>query len=150
MAGVDMLHVPYKGTGQALTDLLAGHIQVLFAPAQTVTPHLQSGKLRALAVTSAKRAATLPRLPTVAESGVPGYAAIGWFGLLAPVATPQALVDKISADANRVLAQKDVVHQMLTLGSEPEGDTPEEFARFIRDDMAKWSRLMKDMGIVPE
>jgi tripartite-type tricarboxylate transporter receptor subunit TctC len=101
-------------------------------------------------VTSAKRAATLPGLPSVAESGVPGYAAIGWFGLLAPVATPKALVDKISVDANRVLAQKDVVQQMLTLGSEPEGNTPEEFARFIRNDMGKWSRLMKDMGIVPE
>jgi tripartite-type tricarboxylate transporter receptor subunit TctC len=150
MAGVDMLHVPYKGTGQALTDLLAGHIQLMFAPAQTVTPHLPSGRLRALAVTSAKRTLTLPGLPTVAESGVPGYAAIGWFGLLAPVATPKALVDKLSADANQVLAQKNVVQQMLALGSEPEGDTPEEFARFIREDMAKWSKLMKDKGIVPE
>ena len=150
MAGVDMLHVPYKGTGQALTDLLAGHIHAMFAPAQTVMPHVQSGKLRALAVTSAKRAATLPDLPTVAESGVPGYAAVGWFGLLAPVATPTTLVATISADADRVLAQKDVRERMLALGSEPEGGTPEEFARFIRDDMAKWSSLMKEMGITPE
>jgi tripartite-type tricarboxylate transporter receptor subunit TctC len=150
MAGVNLLHVPYKGTGQALTDLLAGHIHAMFAPAQTVMPHVQSGKLRALAVTSAKRAATLPDLPTVSESGVPGYAAVGWFGLLAPVATPKALVAAISADANRVLAQKDVRERMLALGSEPEGGTPEEFARFIRDDMAKWSRLMKEMGISPE
>ena len=150
MAGVEMLHVPYKGTGQALTDLLAGHIHAMFAPAQTVMPHVQSGRLRALAVTSAKRAATLPDLPTVAESGVPGYAAAGWFGLLAPVATPKTLVATISADANRVLAQKDVRERMLALGSEPEGDTPEEFARFIKDDMAKWSRLMKEMGIAPE
>lgn len=150
MAGVDMLHVPYKGTGQALTDLIAGHIHVMFAPAQTVMPHVHSGKLTALAVTSAKRAATLPDLPTVAESGVPGYAAVGWFGLLAPVATPKTLVATISADANRVLAQKDVRERMLALGSEPEGDTPEEFAHFIKDDMAKWSRLMKAMGIAPE
>jgi len=150
MAGVDMLHVPYKGTGQALTDLLAGHIHAMFAPAQTVMPHVHSGKLRALAVTSAKRAATLPDLPTVAESGVPGYAAVGWFGLLAPVATPTTLVATISADADRVLAQKDVRERMLALGSEPEGGTPEEFARFIKDDMAKWSRLMKEMGITPE
>jgi len=150
MAGVDMLHVPYKGTGQALTDLLAGHIHAMFAPAQTVMPHVQSGKLRALAVTSAKRAATLPDLPTVSESGVPGYAAVGWFGLLAPVATPKALVATISADTTRVLAQKDVRDRMLALGSEPEGGTPDEFARFIKDDMAKWSRLMKEMGISPE
>jgi tripartite-type tricarboxylate transporter receptor subunit TctC len=150
MAGVDMLHVPYKGTGQALTDLLAGHIHVMFAPAQTVMPHVHSGKLKALAVTSAKRSAALPDLPTVAESSVPGYAAVGWFGLLAPVATPKTLVATISTDANRLLAQKEVRERMLALGSEPEGGTPEEFARFIKDDMAKWSRLMKEMGITPE
>ena len=150
MAGVDMLHVPYKGTGQALTDLLAGNIQVMFAPAQTVMPHVQSGRLRALAVTSAKRSATLPDLPTVADAGVPGYAAVGWFGLLAPAAAPKALVAKISADANRVLVLKDTRDQMLKLGSEPDGDTPDEFARFIHDDMAKWSKLMKERGITPE
>ncbi len=149
MAGVEMLHVPYKGTGQALTDLVAGHIQVMFAPAQTVLPHVRSGRLRALAVTSAKRSATLPELATVAESGVPGYAAVGWFGLLAPAAMPKALVAKISTDANRVLGLKDTRDKML-LGSEPDGDTPDEFARFIQDDMAKWSKLMKERGITPE
>jgi tripartite-type tricarboxylate transporter receptor subunit TctC len=150
MANVDLLHVPYKGTGQALTDLLGGQVQVMFAPAQTVLPHVQTGKLRALAVTSAKRSETLPQLPTVAESGVPGYAAIGWFGLLAPVATPKALVTRISADANKVLAMKDVRERLLSLGSEPEGNTPEQFSVFIRDDMNKWATLMKERGIKPE
>jgi tripartite-type tricarboxylate transporter receptor subunit TctC len=150
MAGVDLLHVPYKGTGQALTDLVGGQVDLMFAPAQTVMSHVQAGRLRALAVTSAKRSETLPALPTVAESGVAGYAAVGWFGLLAPAATPQAIVAKISADANRVLAQKEVREKMLALGSEPSGDTPGEFAAFIRDDQAKWAKLMKEQGIKPE
>jgi tripartite-type tricarboxylate transporter receptor subunit TctC len=150
MAGVDLLHVPYKGTGQALTDLLAGHVDLMFAPAQTVMPHVQSGKLKALGVTGAKRSQALLELPTVAESGLPGYEAVGWFGLLAPAATPKAAVAKLSADANRVLAMRDVREKMLALGAEPAGNTPEEFARFIRGDQAKWSRLMKEAGITPD
>ena len=150
MAGVDLLHVPYKGTGQALTDLLAGHVNLMFAPAQTVMPHVQSGKLKVLGVTGARRSRTLPDLPTVAESGLPGYEAVGWFGLLAPAATPKATVAKLSADANRVLAMRDVREKMLGLGAEPAGNTPEEFARFICGDQAKWSRLMKEAGITPE
>jgi len=143
LAGVDMLHVPYKGTGQAVTDLLAGQIDVMFAPAQTVTGHVHAGKLRALAVTSARRSSTLPDLPTIAESGVPGYEAVGWFGLLAPAATPRDVVARISADANEVLNDPEVKRKLVALGAEPSGDTPDEFARFIRDDQAKWSRLMR-------
>src|SRR5437667_5673680 len=150
MAGVDLLHVPYKGTGQALTDLLAGHVNLMFAPAQTVMPYVQAGKLKALAVTGARRSQTLPDLPAVAESGLPGYEAVGWFGLLAPAATPKATVAKLSAEANRVLAMSEVREKMRVLGAEPAGSTPEEFARFIRADQAKWSRLMKDAGITPD
>jgi tripartite-type tricarboxylate transporter receptor subunit TctC len=147
MAGVDLLHVPYKGTGQAAADLLAGHVDLMFAPAQTVMPYVREGRLRALALTGSRRSETLPDLPTVAESGLPGYAAVGWFGLLAPVATPAAVVAKISADANRVLAEREVREKMIGLGADPAGDTPEEFARFIREDQAKWAKLMKDAGI---
>jgi tripartite-type tricarboxylate transporter receptor subunit TctC len=147
MAQVDMLHVPYKGTGQALTDLLAGQVDLLFAPAQTVLPHVKAGRLKALAVTGAKRAQTLPGVPTVAESGLPGYEAVGWFGLLAPAATPRAIVQKLSADVNRVLAQAEVRAKMTALGADPGGNTPEEFARFIREDQAKWARLMGEAGI---
>ena len=150
MAGIKLLHVPYKGTGQAVTDLLAGQIDLMFAPAQTAMPYVQAGKLKALAVTSAKRASTLPGLPTAAESGLPGYEALGWFGLLAPAATPRAIVDKVSADANAVLALPEVRERLLALGSEPSGDRPDEFAAFIRDDRAKWARLMNDLGINPE
>jgi tripartite-type tricarboxylate transporter receptor subunit TctC len=150
MAGVEMLHVPYKGTGQAVTDLLAGQIDVMFAPAQTAMPHVQAGKLRAYAVTSSQRSATLPDLPTAAESGLPGYEAIGWFGLLAPAATPKAVIDKLSADANQVLGDAEVKQRMLALGAEPSGNTPAQFAAFIRGDQAKWSKLMKERGIAPE
>jgi len=150
MAKVDLLHVPYKGTGQAVTDLLAGHVDLLFAPSQAVIQHVRAGKLKALATTSAKRSETLPDLPTVAESGLPGYEAVGWFGLLAPAATPKPVVDKLSADANRALADSEVRSRMQALGADPSGNTPEEFARFIRDDQAKWAKLMREAGIKPE
>ncbi len=150
MAGVDLLHVPYKGTGQAATDLIAGQVNLMFAPAQTVMAYVRAGRLKALAVTSTRRTETLPDLPTVAESGVPGYEAVGWFGLLAPAATPKAIVAKLSADVKRVLAEPGVRRKMLELGSDPAGDSPEEFARFIRADQAKWSKLMKERGIAAE
>jgi tripartite-type tricarboxylate transporter receptor subunit TctC len=150
MAGVKLLHVPYKGTGQAVTDLLAGQIDLMFAPAQTAMPHVQAGKLKALAVTSARRASTLPNLPTAAESGLPGYEALGWFGLLAPASTPKSIVGKVSVDANAVLALAEVKERLLGLGSEPSGDKPDEFAAFIREDQAKWAKLMNELGIKPE
>jgi tripartite-type tricarboxylate transporter receptor subunit TctC len=150
MAQVDLLHVPYKGTGQAVTDLLAGQIDLMFAPSQTVLPHVKAGKLKALAVTGAKRSETLPELPTVSESGLPGYQAVGWFGVLAPAATPKPLVEKLSGDVTRVLADAGVRERMHALGAEPSGNTPDEFARFIREDQAKWAKLMREAGIRPE
>jgi tripartite-type tricarboxylate transporter receptor subunit TctC len=150
MAKIDMLHVPYKGTGQAVTDLLAGQIDLLFAPSQAVLQHVKAGKLKALATTGATRPETLPDLPTVAEAGVPGYAAVGWFGLLAPAATPKDVVARLSVDANRVLKYLEVKKRMESLGADPAGNTPEEFARFIRDDQAKWAKLMREAGIKPE
>jgi tripartite-type tricarboxylate transporter receptor subunit TctC len=150
MAKVDLLHVPYKGTGQAVTDLLAGQVDLLFAPSQAVIQHVRAGKLKALATTGAKRAETLPDLPTVSESGLPGYAAVGWFGLLAPAATPKPVVEQLSADANRVLADPDARAKMQAVGADPAGNTPGEFAKFIREDQAKWGRLMREAGIKPE
>jgi tripartite-type tricarboxylate transporter receptor subunit TctC len=150
MAKVDLLHVPYKGTGQAVTDLLAGHVDLLFAPSQAVIQHVRARKLKAFATTGARRSDTLPDLPIVAESGLPGYEAVGWFGLLAPAATPKPVVDKLSADANRVLADSEVRTRMQALGADPSGNTPEEFARFIRDDQAKWAKLMRETGIKAE
>jgi tripartite-type tricarboxylate transporter receptor subunit TctC len=150
MAGVEMLHVPYKGTGQAVTDLVGGQIDLMFSPAETVMQHVQAGRLKALAVTSAQRFGALPNLPTVAEAGVPGYEAIGWFGLFAPAAAPKDLVARISADVNKVLADPDVKQKMLAAGAEPHGMSPGEFAAFVRSEMEKWARLMKERGINPE
>jgi tripartite-type tricarboxylate transporter receptor subunit TctC len=150
LAKIDLLHVPYKGTGQALQDLLAGQVDLLFAPSQAVIQHVRAGKLRALGTTGAKRAETLAELPTVAEAGLPGYEAVGWFGLLAPVATPKAVVEKLGGDANQVLNDPEVRRRMHNVGADPSGNTPDEFARFIRDDMAKWAKLMREAGIKPE
>jgi tripartite-type tricarboxylate transporter receptor subunit TctC len=150
MAGVDMLHVPYKGTGQAVTDLVGGQIDVMFSPAETVMQHVQAGRLRALAVTSAKRFAALPTLPTVAESGVPGYEAVGWFGLFAPRDTPAPLVAKISNDAKFVLSESEVKDKMLAAGAEASPMSPAQFGRFVHAEMAKWTKLMKERGINPE
>jgi len=150
MAKVDLLHVPYKGTGQAVTDLLAGQIDLLFAPAQAVLPHVKAGKLKALATTGARRPETIADLPTVAEAGLPGYEAVGWFGLLVPAATPRPVVEKLSADANKVLADRETRTRMQAVGADPAGNTPDEFARFIRDDQAKWAKLMREAGIKPE
>jgi len=150
MAKADMLHVPYKGVGQAVTDLLAGQIDLLFAPSQSVIQHVKTGKLKALATTGSRRPETLADLPTVAEAGLPGYEAVGWFGLLAPAATPKNVVAKLSTDSNRALSDPDVRSRMLALGADPSGNTPDEFARFIRDDQAKWAKLMREAGIKPE
>jgi len=122
----------------------------MFSPAETVMQHVQGGRLKALAVTSARRFGALPDLPTVAEAGVPGYEAIGWFGLFAPAATPKDLVAKISADVNKVLADPDVKQKMLAAGAEPHGMSPAEFAAFVRSEMDKWARLMKERGINPD
>ena len=139
--------MPYKGTGQAVTDLLAGHVDLMFAPAQTVMPYVREGRLKALAHHRLEALETLPDLPTVAESGLPG---LRGGRLVRPArARSDAAGDRgeDSADANRVLAEREVREKMLGLGADPSGDTPEEFARFIRDDQAKWSKLMKEAGI---
>jgi tripartite-type tricarboxylate transporter receptor subunit TctC len=149
-ANVDMQHVPYKGTGQALTDLLGGQIEVMFAPTQTVIPQLQSGRLKAIAVTGTRPLDALPSLPTVAVSGLPGYQAQGWFGLLAPKATPPAVIARLHDDVDKVLAQPDVRKDLIAKGAEPGALSSAEFGRFIAEEQAKWAKLVKDAGIVME
>ena len=144
MAGVTLLHVPYKGTGQALTDLLAGHIDLMFVPAQTVMPQIESGKLLALAQTGAKRSEALPNIPTVAEAGLPGYSAVGWFGLFAPANTPKPVLQKINQTVMFVLGQDKIRKAMLERGSDPASGSAEEFAAFLRLDQSKWAKLIKE------
>ena len=147
MTGVTLLHVPYKGTGQALTDLLAGHIDLMFAPAQTVMPQIESGKLLAIAQTGAKRSEALPNIPTVSESGLPGYNAVGWFGLFVPATTPKSVIQKINQTIMFVLGQERIRKAMLERGSDPASGSAEEFATFLRLDQSKWAKLIKDNKI---
>jgi tripartite-type tricarboxylate transporter receptor subunit TctC len=144
MAGVTLLHVPYKGTGQALTDLLAGHIDLMFAPAQTVMPQIDTGKLIALAQTGSKRSEALPNMPTVSEAGLTGYSAVGWFGLFAPANTPKPVVQKINQTVMFVLGQEKIRKGMLERGSDPASGSAEDFAAFLRVDQAKWEKLIRE------
>lgn len=144
MAGVTLLHVPYKGTGQALTDLLAGHIDLMFAPAQTVMPQIDNGKLIALAQTGSKRSEALPNMPTVSEAGLTGYSAVGWFGLFAPANTPKPVVQKINQTIMFVLGQEKIRKGMLERGSDPASGSADDFAAFLRVDQAKWEKLIKE------
>ena len=150
MAGIDLLHVPYKGVGNAVTDLLGGQVQVMVAPTQSVMGHVKSGKLRALAVTGAKRSPSAPEVPTMAEAGVPGYESVGWFGLMAPAGTPRDVVLLLNREINRILQLPDVKARLLELGAEPANTTPQQFLEFILGDNAKWAKLIKERGIVVE
>jgi tripartite-type tricarboxylate transporter receptor subunit TctC len=149
-AGVDVTHVPYKGGGPALAEVLAGQVQALFSIALAAMPHINAGKLRALAITSAKRSRVAPELPTVAEAGFPGFEVIGWFGWLAPAATPRAIVTRLNAELVRVLRLPDVRDRLLNQSTEPVGNTPQEFAAFMKSEHEKWSKVIKAAHIKVE
>ena len=144
-AGIELLHIPYKGAGPAITDVMAGHAQLMIGNLPQFLPHIKSGKLRALAVTSAARFAATPDLPTVAEA-VPGYEARSWFGLFAPAATPREVITKWHADAVSVLSMPEVSKRIVELGFDVVGNTPDAFAALVRDDIAKWQRVVKQSG----
>jgi tripartite-type tricarboxylate transporter receptor subunit TctC len=147
MAGIEMLHVPYKGTGPAVNDLLGGQINMLFAPPLVVTQHIEAGKLRMIGTTGSKRSALFPDYPTIDATGLPGYTSLGWFGLFAPAKTPPAIVAKVSADAGKVLTLPDAVKRLATAGVEPAPNSPAEFTAFVNKDIAKWLDLAKQTGI---
>ncbi|MBI3370198.1 MAG: tripartite tricarboxylate transporter substrate binding protein [Betaproteobacteria bacterium] len=150
MAGIDMLHVPYKGVGSAVADLLGNQVQLMISPAQSVVAQVKSGKLRALAVSGSERSPSLPELPTISEAGVPGYSAEGWFGMVAPAGTPKDIVARLNRDVNGVLQLAEVKTRLIDLGASPASTTPEQFLEFIRRDNAKWAKLIKERGIVVE
>jgi tripartite-type tricarboxylate transporter receptor subunit TctC len=144
--GAPMQHVPYKGSAPALTDLIGGQVQLMFDSMPSAMPHVKAGKLRPLAVTTAKRSAALPDLPTVAEAGVPGYDISTWYGLWAPRGTPREVVEKLATETAKVLRLPDVRERYAALGAEPVGNTPDEFAAYCRSELAKWARVVKESG----
>jgi tripartite-type tricarboxylate transporter receptor subunit TctC len=150
MAKVKMSHIPYKGTGPALTDTIAGQTQLLFSSTATALPHVKSGKLKAIGVTTAKRIPALPDVPTVSESGLPGYEVVLWHGLIGPKGLPKAVTDKIGGEVNKSLKLKDTAEQLQNDGVAPAGGTPEQFAAQIRNEIGIWRKVAADAGVKAE
>jgi tripartite-type tricarboxylate transporter receptor subunit TctC len=145
-AGVDMLHVPYKGSAPALTDLIGGQVQLMFDSLPSAMPHLKAGTIRPLALTTSKRSSALPEVPTIAESGYPGFAISTWYGVWAPAATPPAVVQRLSREIAAIVRLPEVREQFAALGADPVGNTPEEFAAFAKAELGKWAGIVKRSG----
>jgi tripartite-type tricarboxylate transporter receptor subunit TctC len=147
MTGVDMVHVPYKGLSPALTDLLSGRVQLMFSSVVAILPHVKSEKLRGLAVTGSRRLPSMPNLPTIAESGLPGYEASSWYGVLAPAGTPREIIERLNTELLKALAQPEVRTSLLAEGAEPIGGTPEQFAAHIRSEKERLGKLIRETKI---
>src|SRR5215467_11453057 len=150
LAGAEIVHVPYKGGGPAMVDVLSGQVQLYFATIPAAMPHVKSGKLAPIAVTSARRSRALPEIPTIAESGVPGYEASTWYGLLAPAHSPDAAITRLHDGVVRILGERALREKLADQGFEPVGDSPQEFAAYIKSEIAKWGKVIRDAGIRPE
>jgi tripartite-type tricarboxylate transporter receptor subunit TctC len=147
MAGVDLVSVPYKGGGPAVIDLIAGRVQVYFSTVPAALTQVQAGRLRGLAVTSARRVSLMPEVPTVAESGLPGYEIVGWFGLFAPAGTPKPVIARLNKEVNDVLRLADTQKRFAAQGLVPGGGTSDELGQFLRAEIGKWGNLIKDIGL---
>ena len=150
MTGTDITHIPYKGGAPAMTDVIAGQIQMLFSTILQSHAHIKAGRLRPLAVTTVKRSAAAPELPTMREAGVPGYEVAGWYGILAPAKTPQPIITKLNQEIVRILHTDELKDRLSADGSEPVGNTPEQFGAHIKSEVAKWSKVVKEAGIRAE
>jgi len=150
LAGVKMTHVPYKGGGQAIIDLVGGHVQVMFSGFSAAMPHIKSGKIRALAVTGATRSPALADVATIAEQGFPGVEATAWYGMLAPAGTPKAVITRLHGEVVKILKLPDVTQRLGGLGFEIAGSTPEQFGAYIRSETKKWEKVVKASGAKPD
>jgi tripartite-type tricarboxylate transporter receptor subunit TctC len=146
LAKIDLVHVPYKGAGQALPDLIAGQVQLLFSDMAPFVPYVKTGRLRALGVSYAQRSKLYPELPTIAESGVPGYELAGWYGVVVPAAIPRGIVDRLHAEFSKTMRTPDMVERYATLGVEPVDSTPEQFGAYMRSELVKWGDIIKRSG----
>jgi tripartite-type tricarboxylate transporter receptor subunit TctC len=148
MAGIKMVHIPYKGGAPAMIDLLAGQIQLIFSSAPTAVPQVKAGKIRGLAVTTARRSLILPELPTIAEAGLPGFEADNWYGVVTTMKTPRAVIDRLNTEVVRALHTNDVKQLLFLQGLEVRTSTPQEFGAYMKSEFEKWARVIKDAGIV--
>jgi tripartite-type tricarboxylate transporter receptor subunit TctC len=146
MTGIDMQHIPYKGRASAIPDLLGGRVTMMFDNMPSSLPLVRDGKLRALGVTSAKRSAAAPDIPTIAESGLPGFEAVSWFAMFAPANTPKPIVDKLQGEVSRILKSPEISKRLLEIGLDPVGGTPAELADYQKSEIAKWAKVVKDSG----
>jgi len=147
LASVDIVHVAYKGSGPALVDLISGQVHFMFPNLVNSLPHVAAGRLRALAVTGAKRATAAPKIPTLIEAGVPGYSVTSWYGMFAPAGTPQAVVGRLNSELGKVLRSPDVKERLAGQGADPAGGSPEEFSAFLKEEIAKWGKVVREAGI---
>jgi tripartite-type tricarboxylate transporter receptor subunit TctC len=150
MAKLKMVHIPYKGTGPAMIDMLAGHTAVMAATILTGMPQIRAGRLRPLGITSTARSSVVPDIPTIAEAGLPGFESVQWYGLLAPAKTPKEIVTRLHAEMAGILQQPDIKERLAGDGADPVGNMPDEFARFIQSELPKWAKVARDAGIRPE
>jgi tripartite-type tricarboxylate transporter receptor subunit TctC len=150
MAGVNLLHVPYKGAPQQLTDLVAGHVALTFATAPSAVPFIKSGQMRAIGVSSGKRASALPEVPTIAEAGVPGYEAVGWNGMVGPANMPAPVLEKVHATVVKIFQMPEVTGRMAALAADPATTTPAEFGAYIKAEIGKWAKVVKATGAKAE
>jgi len=150
MAGVKLTHVPYKGVQQSVPDLISGQVAMLFDNIMTAQPHIKAGKVKALGISSPKRSPLVPEVPTIAESGLPGFESLTWFGLLGPAATPKPVVERVNAEMNKALQNPEIQARFAQLGFEPAGGSAADFAATIQRDARKWSKVIKDAGVKPE
>ena len=147
MAGLDMVHIPYKGTAPALTELVAGQVDLAFENMPALIPHIQAGRLRALAVTTTKRSAVMPELPTIAEAALPGYDASVWFGVFAPAGTPRPVIDRLHGEILKALQTQDLKSRMIAMGTDVSGMGPDDFSAYVRKEIPKWANLVKAAGV---
>lgn len=150
MAQVNMVHVPYKGGGQAVLDVMSGQVNIYFSSVLGALPHMKTGKLRALAVTSARRSSAAKNVPTMAESGFPGYEAINWVGVLAPARTPVPIIARLNSDIVGIFRQADTEQRLIALGGEPAAGSPDAFAKYMKSEISKWAKVIKESGVQPE
>jgi len=150
MAKIDTVHIPYKGIGPAVADLLGGQIQILLSGIPNVMPQVKAGKLRPLAVSTTKRSAFLPEVPTIAESGVPGYSVVLWWGLFAPGGTPRPIIARLNQEVGKILLSAEMRERLAAEGAEPTPTSPEEFAALVRDEIQFWRKIAREAGIKPE